>query len=171
MEIIGADQDIKYFKDEIDYEDSEIYLDKNDNEKTANLWVEPEDLGKKAENDEKEKENKVKFFAIKNTYEYPHEEENIKIIKQEDNIQKKKKKIDYDCELTEEEKKRLEEAKLRRKQKEEMEKYMKEIEKEKDEENKIINKQKEEEEKKRKERQEKNAKLIQNKKKKKNKKK
>ena len=165
MEIIGQDQDIKCFKDEIDYEDSEIYLGKNDNEKTANLWVEPEDLAKEDKKEEKDK--KVKFFAIKNTYEYPHEEENIKIIKQEDNNQKKKKKIDYDCELTEEEKKRLEEAKMRRKQKEEMDKYMKE----KDEENKIINKQKEEEDKKRKERQEKNAKLIQNKKKKKNKKK
>ena len=78
MKIIGADQDIKHFTDEIDYEDSEIYLGPNDYEKTSNLWVEPEDLSKEEKTEEKKV---VKFFAIKNTYEYPHEDNNVKIIK------------------------------------------------------------------------------------------
>ena len=141
MEIIGADQDIKHYKDDIDYEDPQIYLGASDIEKTLNLWVEPEDISK----DDKKEEKKVKFFTIKNTYEYPHEQENVPIVKKEEIKKKKEKKIDYDDDLTEEEKKRLEEARMRRKQKEEMEKYMKE--KEKEEDNKEINQQKEEEKK------------------------
>ena len=168
MEIIGADQDIKHFKDEIDYEDSQIYLGSFDTEKTSNLWVEPEELA----NMEKNGEKKVKFFTIKNTYEYPHEEEKIKtVVKKEVTSKKKEKKSknNFDNELTEDELRRLEEVRMRRKQAEEIEKFKKEKEKEEKEENKEKNKQKEEEEKKRKERQERNAMLVKNKKKKKKK--
>ena len=168
MEIIGAEEDIKHFTDEIDYEDSQIYLGPFDSEKISNLWVEPEDVSKMEKNGEK----KVKFFTIKNTYEYPHEEENIKtIVKKEVTSKKKEKKSknNFDNELTEEELKRLEEVRMRRKQAEEIEKFKKEKEKEQEEENKQKNKEKEEEEKKRKERQERNAMLVKNKKKKKKK--
>ena len=164
MKIIGEDEDIKRFTDEIDYEDSEIYLGPSDIEKTRNLWVEPEDLKKS----EKTNEKKVKFFTIKNTYEYPHEQDNTKIEKKEV-IKKKDKKSVNDDELTESERKRLEEVRMRRKEAEEMAKYKKEKEKEKEEENRELNKQREDEEKKRKERQERNEKLIKNKKKKKKK--
>ena len=160
MKIIGIDKDIKHFKDEIDYSDSQIYLGPSDKEKTYNLWVEPEDLSKK----ENTKEKKVKFFAIKNTYEYPHETENVKVVKKEGNKRKKEKKISNDDdEMTEEEKKRLEEIRERRRIREEMERLKKEKEKEEEEANKIKNKEKEEEERKRKERQERNARLVQNK--------
>ena len=173
MEIIGIDKDIKHFKDEIDYEDSQIYLGPSDKEKTYNLWIEPEDLNKKEESKDENKVKKVKFLAIKNTYEYPHETENVKIVKKEGNKRKKEKKIiqDYDDEMTPEEKERLEKIKEERRQRQEMERLKKEKEKEQEEENKIINKEKEEEERKRKERQERNARLVQNKKKKNKKKK
>ena len=75
--------DIKHFKDEIDYEDSQIYLGSSDIEKTVNLWVEPKDISK----EDKKEEKKVKFFVIKNTYEYPHEEENVQIVKKEEKTQ------------------------------------------------------------------------------------
>ena len=168
MEIIGEEQDIKHFKDEIDYEDSQIYLGPFDSEKISNLWVEPEDVSKMEKNEEK----KVKFFTIKNTYEYPHEEENVKTTVKKEVISKKKEKKsknNFDNELTEAELKRLEEVRMRRKQAEEIEKFKKEKEKAEEEENKEKNKEKEEEEKKRKERQERNAMLVKNKKKKKKK--
>ena len=124
MEIIGAEEDIKHFTDEIDYEDSQIYLGPFDSEKISNLWVEPEDVSKMEKNGEK----KVKFFTIKNTYEYPHEEENIKItVKKEvtSSRKQKKSKNNFDNELTEDELKRLEEVRMRRKQAEEIEKFKK----------------------------------------------
>ena len=97
MKIIGEDKDIKHFKDVIDYEDSLIYLDPSNKNNTYELWVEEEDVKKEAEKkeddktDTKEKKH-VKFFVIKNTYEYPHEIENRKVHKKNEGNKKKKEK-------------------------------------------------------------------------------
>ena len=169
MKIIGEDKDIKHFKDEIDYEDSQIYLDPSNKNNTNELWVEEEDIQKeeyKKEVDEKGRK-KVKFFVIKNTYEYPHEIANRPVTKKiEGNKKKKEKKVeDYDDDLTEEEIARLEEIRKRKKKFQEQEKIKKEKEKEA-----LLKKQRlEEEDKKKKESQNRNAQLIKNKKKKKKK--
>ena len=124
MKIIGEEKDIKHFKDVIDYEDSQIYLDPSNKKNTYELWVEEENSKEKDEEDKKEdkkeeeKENnekekrKVKFFVVKNTYEYPHEVDNRSFQKKNEGGKKKKEKkiVDDDDELTEEEAKRLEET-------------------------------------------------------------
>ena len=53
MKIIGEDKDIKHFKDAIDYEDSQIYLDPSNKNNTYELWVEDESKEDEKKEDEK----------------------------------------------------------------------------------------------------------------------
>ena len=127
IKIIGENRDIKQYRTHIDYEDSDIYLDPNTKENTVDLWVD--------ENDEKEKkddknEKNIRFFTIKNTYEYPRETEVAPVIHKNENSgsKKKKDKQSKDTELTDEELARLEEVRKRRQQFQEQKKLKEEQE-------------------------------------------
>lgn len=113
MKLIGENKDIKHYKNIIDYEDSDIYLDPNTKENTVDLWID-----EKNEKEDDKSGKHVKFFTVKNTYEYPRETEETPVVHKNENSgsKKKKDKSSKDTELTDEELARLEEVRKRRQQ-------------------------------------------------------